>query len=207
MSTATQIAANQANAQHSTGPRTPDGKAASSTNATKHGFFAKHAVLLNELEHRQFESLRNSFIYEFNPTNIVEVTLLDQLVLAAWNIERTNRLEAELANAEGLDPLLSATNSKTLDRIGVYRARAERTFHKCHKELRDLKAPSRPKAKPLVQSIQRNEPKFVTHSSQTYSRATKVGRNEPCRCKSGRKYKVCCLRNEATSHATSALAA
>ena len=35
-----------------------------SANAGKHGFFAKHAVLLNELEHRQFESLRNSFIHE-----------------------------------------------------------------------------------------------------------------------------------------------
>ena len=207
MSTPAQLAANQANSQHSTGPRTPDGKTASSTNATKHGFFAKHAVLLNELEHRQFESLRNSFVYEFNPANIVEVTLLDQLVLAAWNIERTNRLEAELANTEGIDPLLSETNSKTLDRIGAYRTRAERTFHKCHKELRVLKA-SRPKAKPPAQSIQRNEPKFITHSSQTYvGPATKVGRNEPCPCKSGRKYKVCCLRNEANPNETSASAA
>ena len=208
MSTSAQLAANQANAQHSTGPRTPDGKAASSTNATKHGFFAKHAVLLNELEHRQFESLRNSFVYEFNPTNIVEVTLLDQLVLAAWNIERTNRLEAEMANAEGIDPLLSETNTKTLDRICAYRNRAERTFHKCHKELRVLKAPSRSKAKPVPQSIQRNEPKFVTHSSQTYvCPAIKIGRNEPCPCKSGRKYKLCCLRNEANPHETSASAA
>ena len=208
MSTAAQLAANQANAQHSTGPRTPDGKTASSANATKHGFFAKHAVLLNELEHRQFESLRNSFVYEFNPANIVEVTLLDQLVLATWNIERANRLEAELANAEGIDPLLSETNSKTLDRIAAYRTRAERTFHKCHKELRTLTVPTRKKAKPSAQSIQRNEPKFITHSSQTYARpANKVGRNEPCPCKSGRKYKVCCLRNEANPNETSASAA
>ena len=198
MSTAAQLAANQANAQHSTGPRTPDGKTASSANATKHGFFAKHAVLLNELEHRQFESLRNSFVYEFNPANIVEVTLLDLLVLAAWNIERANRLEAELANAEGIDPLLSEANSKTLDRIGAYRTRAERTFHKCHKELHALKAPSRSTAKTPSQSIQRNEPKFIAHSSQTYvPPAGKIGRNEPCPCKSGRKYKLCCLRNEA----------
>ena len=208
MSTTAQLAANQANSQHSTGPRTPDGKTASSTNATKHGFFAKHAVLLNELEHSQFESLRNSFVYEFNPANIVEVTLLDQLVLAAWNIERANRLEAELANTDGIDPLLSETSSKTLDRICAYRTRAERTFHKCHKELRTLKAPSRSMAKPPAQSIQRNEPKFITQSSQSYVRpAGKIGRNEPCPCKSGRKYKVCCLRNEANPPATSALAA
>lgn len=60
---------------------------ANQTNATKQGFFSKHAVLLND--HRQFESLRNSCVYQFSPTNIVEVALLDQLVLAAWNIERT----------------------------------------------------------------------------------------------------------------------
>ena len=81
-------------------------------NATKHGFYGKHAFLLNDQEQTQFESLRNSYVYALNPTNIVEVALLDMLVLAAWNIERTNRLEAEIANAEGIDPLLSATNAQ-----------------------------------------------------------------------------------------------
>ena len=198
MSTPAQMEANQANAQHSTGPRTAEGKAASATNATKHGFFSKHAVLLNEEEHRQFESLRNSYVYAFNPANIVEVALLDQLVLAAWNIERANRLEAELATTAGIDPLLSETNSKTLDRIFAFRTRAERTFHKCHKELRGLKAPPRRQAKAAAQLIRRNEPKFVNPATQTcVPPAAKVGRNEPCPCKSGRKYKVCCLRNEA----------
>ena len=193
MSSAAQIEANQANAQSSTGPRTPEGKAASATNATKHGFFSKHAVLLNELEHRQFESLRNSYVGLFKPTNIVEVALLDQLVLAAWNIERCNRLEAELANAEGIDPLLSDANGKTLDRIVTYRMRAERTFHKCHKELRSL-TPPLPKSKqnkPLA--IVRNEPKYINTSTRLQP---KVGRNESCPCRSGRKYKQCCLRNE-----------
>ena len=190
MSSVAQIEANQANAQSSTGPRTPDGKATSATNATKHGFFSKHAVLLNENEHRQFESLRNSYVGQFNPTNIVEVALLDQLVLAAWNIERTNRLEAELGNAEGIDPLLSDANAKTLDRITNYRMRAERTFHKCHKELRSLTAQKKPIA------IVRNEPKYINTCARP---EPKVGRNESCPCNSGRKYKQCCLRNEPNS--------
>ena len=202
MSNPAQLAANQANAQSSTGPRTPEGKAASAANANKHGFYGKHAVLLNDQERTQFESLRNSYVYALNPTTIVEVALLDMLVLAAWNIERTNRLEAEIANAEGIDPMLSETNAKTLDRILAFRARAERTFHKCHKELRALKSPARPQSKPAPHRIQQNEPKFVTPSSQTYvNPAIKTGRNEPCPCKSGRKYKVCCRRNEANSAA------
>ena len=87
---------------------------------------------------------------------------------------RANRLEAALANTEGIDPLLSETNSKTIDRIYAFRARAERTFHKCHKELRALKSPARPQA--------------------NVSPVAKIGRNEPCPCKS-------VLRNEANSAA------
>ena len=200
MSSAAQIEANQANAQLSTGPRTPEGKFASSTNATKHGFFSKHAVLLTEQEHLQFESLRNSYVYEFNPSNIVQVALLDQLVLAAWNIERTNRLEAALATSAGIDPLLSDANANTLQRIVTYRARAERTFHKCHKELRALTSPPsqspQPKlnqSKPLA--IVRNEPKFSNASPTHRHPAPKIGRNDACPCNSGRKYKQCCLQN------------
>ena len=201
MSSAAQIEANHANAQLSTGPVTLPGKQASSQNATTHGLYSKHAVLLNEQEHHQFQSLRNSYVYQFNPAGIVEVNLLDLLVLSAWNIERTNRLEAGLATAEGIDPLLSETHAKTLDRITTYRVRAERTFHKCLKELRTLTAlrPKPVQAKQLaaVPKEMRNEPKLVNPTPTHDEPGLKIGRNELCPCKSGRKYKQCCLRNEA----------
>ena len=41
MSTEKQIEANRANAEHSTGPKTPAGKAKSRKNAWKHGLTAK----------------------------------------------------------------------------------------------------------------------------------------------------------------------
>ena len=50
MSTAAQVTANLANAQHSTGPRTETGKAASSQNALKHGLTAKTVLLPGEDE-------------------------------------------------------------------------------------------------------------------------------------------------------------
>ena len=46
MSSPVQFAANQNNAQLSTGPTTHEGKAASSSNAIKLGLYAKQAVLL-----------------------------------------------------------------------------------------------------------------------------------------------------------------
>jgi hypothetical protein len=50
MSTSAQAAANLANAQHSTGPITDAGKAASSQNALKHGLTAKTVMLSGEDE-------------------------------------------------------------------------------------------------------------------------------------------------------------
>ena len=48
MTTEAQIEANRANAQKSTGPRTPEGKATVAQNAVKHGLLARTAVLHGE---------------------------------------------------------------------------------------------------------------------------------------------------------------
>jgi hypothetical protein len=48
MASARQIAANRANAQRSTGPRTAAGKAAAAGNARKHGLFAKEVLAMGE---------------------------------------------------------------------------------------------------------------------------------------------------------------
>ena len=40
-----QIAANRRNAQKSTGPRTPEGRAVSKMNALKHGIFSKEVLV------------------------------------------------------------------------------------------------------------------------------------------------------------------
>ena len=57
MSSAAQIEANRANAQFSTGPRTTEGKAASASNSTKLGLYAKQAVLLNETDQAEYAAL------------------------------------------------------------------------------------------------------------------------------------------------------
>ena len=48
MSTEKQIEANRRNAEKSTGPRTPDGKARASQNSLKHGLTAEQVVLPSE---------------------------------------------------------------------------------------------------------------------------------------------------------------
>ena len=189
MATASQIAANIANAQHSTGPTTLTGKARSAVNASKYGFYAKQAVLLNADDLRDFDALVQSYKIELCPQSPVEDTLFNQIILAVWNLQRANCLEVSLAAQLG-DPLLSA--SKEIDRLIAFRLRTERSFLKLLNEYRKLLAVS-----PRLKLILQNEPNIPELTKQPYVRPDpKVGRNEPCPCQSGMKSKHCCLRNE-----------
>ena len=107
MTSAAQIEANTTNAQLSTGPRTPEGKARSAANSTKLGLYAAQAVLLTDDDRQEFDALESAYTHELRPSTPVQQTLFSLLILAAWNIHRANRLEAALAAAEGIDPLLS----------------------------------------------------------------------------------------------------
>ncbi|HZS55793.1 MAG TPA: hypothetical protein VFA65_15440, partial [Bryobacteraceae bacterium] len=60
MASEAQLAANRENAQHSTGPASETGKAASSKNAVRHGL-AGHAFVLLEWEHAEdFDRLQQA---------------------------------------------------------------------------------------------------------------------------------------------------
>ncbi len=68
MATPAQIIANAANAQHSTGSTTPEGKTRSAANSTKLGFHAKQAVLLTDDAYQVFDALSTAFRFELHPT-------------------------------------------------------------------------------------------------------------------------------------------
>ena len=68
MSSPAQILANRQNAARSTGPKTPEGKAASSRNATRHGLTGVFHVLPHE-DPAEFEQLAAAVRDEFRPRN------------------------------------------------------------------------------------------------------------------------------------------
>jgi hypothetical protein len=129
-------AANAANAQLSTGPRTEEGKERSSQNAIKHGLTAKELVV-REDEREEFEIFRVDFINNIAPEDVVEVVAVNQALHAAWNLRRLRRLEADLM-VNGLDPLLDESSTKSLDRLLRYAVRAERSYFRAMDELRKL---------------------------------------------------------------------
>ena len=114
---------------------------------------ARQAVLLTPEDRQEFEALESAYAAEIAPSNSVERTQFGQLILAVWNIQRTNRLEAGLA-ADGIDPLLNPIHEKTLARITIARNRAERTFHQCLKFFKELRAvKNEPKSKPPAEPL------------------------------------------------------
>jgi hypothetical protein len=87
MATDRQLAANRANAQKSTGPRTPEGKRASSANATKSGIYAK-ATLIRGEDPAEFETFRAEHYDQFAPANPDERDLLDLMLKYKWQLRR-----------------------------------------------------------------------------------------------------------------------
>ena len=80
MASQAQIEANRANAQRSTGPRTPAGKARAASNSFKHGLYApKHFQVFNA-DPNYSAALILNYTEEFQPLTPSEHTLLQQLV-------------------------------------------------------------------------------------------------------------------------------
>lgn len=132
-------AANVANAQLSTGPRTAEGKARSAQNARKHGLTAADLVIGPE-DHAEFDEMLAEFRDEIEPKGPLEHALFDQFVSAAWNLRRIRRMETELcAGASSYTALLDDEElQKKLDRLARHHTRIERSFHRALKELKAL---------------------------------------------------------------------
>src|SRR5437879_6515816 len=128
-------AANAANAQHSTGPRTPEGRARSSQNARTHGLTARD-VLIAPDEREEFEELLNDYQMDVQPQGAAQQSLFDDLVAAAWNLRRmeVRACSDTTRTAEQLE--------KELDRLVRYKTCIERTFHRSLKELKALQTNS-----------------------------------------------------------------
>ncbi len=130
------LAANQANAQLSTGPRTPEGKARASQNALKHGLSARELVIPAE-DKSAFEELHADYLAELKPRGVLETEFFNAIVHAAWNLRRVRALEAELFDGS-VDPLLDEQIEAKLDRLSRYHRRFESTLHRSVRELRKL---------------------------------------------------------------------
>jgi hypothetical protein len=160
MSSQAQIDANRLNAQKSTGPRTPEGRAAVRLNGVTHGLTASTLVLAGESE-SDFRALFDSLEAEHHPSTPTEELLVSQLAMASWRLRRLYHMEAGFlcvrlidledtikAKYHELDPGdrqaivadRDAQGPNTLANLSRLEARIERSFYRALHELQRLRA-------------------------------------------------------------------
>jgi hypothetical protein len=96
MASQEQIEANRRNAQLSTGPKTPEGKAVVSRNPTRHGLASSRAIVLPEENGEEFQELLNGLQADYQPEGALEQCLVFQLAAAEWRLRRIARFETGL---------------------------------------------------------------------------------------------------------------
>jgi len=138
MATEAQVVANRLNARKSTGPRTPDGKAAVAQNAVRHGLLAQQVVIRGE-DPGEFEFYRDQMLGELSPAGAMESMLAERVVGLAWRLRRAERIQAEVFDSMLFVVVRDFANSRVLDRLGLYERRIEYSLYKTMTELQRLR--------------------------------------------------------------------
>ena len=89
-------AASRKNGAKSRGPKTPEGKARAAQNALKHGMRAQKYVLLPQEDAAEFAALETAIVAELAPEGVLQTLLARRVAVAAWRLERADRMEAEV---------------------------------------------------------------------------------------------------------------
>jgi hypothetical protein len=163
----------RANGARSRGPVTPEGKAISSRNATRHGLLAKTIVLSNEGP-EGFKALFDLLVERFSPVDDVELSAIEEMAASYWRLRRTFAMETSLLET-GLAKQSSGTaierttavfcdpaNRESLALLHRYETRLQNIYHRAIRSLATLrKLPPRtepPPAEPESLALVPNEP-------------------------------------------------
>ncbi len=149
------LAANRANAQLSTGPITPEGKAKSSLNAVKTGLTGR-TVLLPSEDVATYEEHVRRFEGEFQPADDRERMLVQNLADTQWRLDRIPGLETGIyalgrmryahlfageQNPQLREALLDAhilmTDAKHLKNLHLHESRLRRQYRQDAAELQE----------------------------------------------------------------------
>ena len=152
------LAANRANAQLSTGPASPEGKAKSSLNAVRTGLTGR-TVLLPSEDAEAYETHLIRYLEEFQPVGTRETQLVQNLADTQWRLDRIPSLEtglfalgrlryAELFEDEKneqvrramIDAHILMTETKHFKNLHLQENRLNRRYQQDMKELKELQA-------------------------------------------------------------------
>lgn len=164
--TAEKLQANRANAELSTGPRTAEGKLASSRNATAHGAYAEPTC-----GDPAYELFRREQVVGLNPRTAPERFLADRAASLMWRLRRLQ--DATLA----LDP-----DDDRFDRLIRAEQRLTGMLNTTFRNLKQLRSRRQDEAAPQADEELQNEPTATPSPSSERSVAPALPpklRNEP----------------------------
>ena len=153
MATERQIAANRANAQHCTGPKSEKGKENSSKNSFKTGLDAKSEIIRYE-KREDYDALTAEYHNRFRPATPDERALVDDLIKSEWHGRRYHSIDAAvleraIQNTPSGSLGAAYTNcADTLSRVERKINSAQRNFQKALKQLMEIQA-KRPQDLPV----------------------------------------------------------
>jgi hypothetical protein len=114
---------NRQNAQHSTGPKSPEGKEAVRLNALTYGLRARDLILPNE-DPEEYKQLWARLEAEWQPQTHTERLYLQQMSTSQWLLARYAKTEWRMYQYR----LPLKQELPLLDRVSALRARLERSF-------------------------------------------------------------------------------
>ena len=165
-----QLEANRQNAQHSTGPITPEGKATVRLNALQYGLRARWLILPSE-DPEEYKQLWADLEAEWQPRNRTERLHLEQMATSQWLLARMAKSESRIYG----ENMPTEKRLALLDRVSTQRARLERSFTSAMRELKQLQkerqaqrpqhAPVHPPAEPRVSAPQLSDVGRLTRPS------------------------------------------
>jgi hypothetical protein len=132
-----QLSANQANAQLSSGPSTPEGKAISSQNNFRHGLTQNDGdlILLEGESQEAYAKSLAGFQKEWKPSTATEHDLVERLVTRQWLRRRAMKLQKQFLAPDG-----TITNEKQYALYHRYETQHERAYNKALSDLIRLRS-------------------------------------------------------------------
>ena len=130
-----QLDANRHNAALSTGPRTEEGKARSSQNAMRTGWFAQELHIAAP-QQSTFTAFEQAFLTELAPQGCLELEAFSDFIRAAWHKREVVAALNSIAESDEPHSFLKKDEARELDRLHKYEASFERRAQRAVAELR-----------------------------------------------------------------------
>ena len=104
------LAANRENAQKSTGPSTPEGKAKSALNAFKNGLTGTNMLFINRDDLTRYHVHVDSYVTQLQPVGPEESALVQSIADIRWKLNRIPGLEQAILASDGLNVIEQSPN-------------------------------------------------------------------------------------------------